>query len=190
MELIFRRVGMTWKPPLLSRQNLLSLSCAVAISLLAILLFSRIGPLRDMGYAGVFFISLISSATVFVPLPGFAVVFAMGAFLNPLFVGIAAGVGSGLGEISGYLAGFAGHDAVTKTQVFRHHKKGIVKYGPVGIFALAFVPNPIFDVAGIAAGAIKMPMWQFVLATVAGKVLRYVLLAYAGGYAHGAWQWA
>jgi membrane protein YqaA with SNARE-associated domain len=176
--------------PLFCASNLLSLLGAIAISLIAIFLFSKVGALRDMGYLGVFFISLISSATIFIPLPGFAIVFAMGAFLNPLGVGIAAGLGSGIGEISGYLAGFAGHDAVMRTKLFRQHKHGIEKYGPAGIFVLAFVPNPIFDVAGVAAGAIKMPVWKFALAAVAGKVLRYVLLAYLGGYAYGFWHWA
>jgi membrane protein YqaA with SNARE-associated domain len=77
-----------------------------------------------------------------------------------------------------------------RTKLFRQHKTGIEKYGPLGIFALAFVPNPIFDVAGVAAGAIKMPVWKFALAAICGKVLRYVLLAYAGGFAYGFWQWA
>jgi len=181
---------MAAKKQLFSRQDALALAGAALISLLAIILFSKIGELRHLGYAGVFFISLISSATVFLPLPGFAVVFAMGAYLNPVLLGIAAGLGSGIGEISGYLVGYAGHDAAMGTRLFRQHKRGIEKYGVLAIFALAFVPNPAFDVAGIAAGAIKMPLWKFVLATCAGKILRYILLAYAGGIAYGAWQWA
>ena len=180
---------MAGKKPLFSRQDALALLGAICISALAIFLFSRVGELRHLGYAGIFIISLISSATVFVPLPGFAVVFAMGAFLNPVLVGVAAGIGSGLGEITGYLAGYAGHDAMMRTSVFRQHKGGIEKYGPLAIFALAFVPNPAFDVAGMAAGAIRMPLWKFVIATIAGKTLRFVLLAYAGGLAHGFWNW-
>jgi len=180
---------MPTKKPLFSRQDAFALVGAICISLLAIILFTRVGELRHLGYFGVFLISLVSSATVFVPLPGFAVVFAMGAFLNPLLVGIAAGVGSGIGEITGYLVGFAGHDAAMGTKLFRRHKREIEKYGPLAIFALAFVPNPAFDVAGIAAGAIKMPIWKFALATIAGKTLRFILLAYAGGIAYGFWQW-
>ena len=180
---------MAGKKPIFSAQDALALAGAVCISLLAIFLFSRVGELRNMGYFGVFFISLISSATVFVPMPGFAVVFAMGAFLNPLLVGIAAGIGSGLGETTGYLAGFAGHDAVMRTKLFRQHKEGIEKYGPLAIFALAFVPNPVFDIAGVASGAIKMPLWKFLIATILGKTARYILLAYAGGIAYGFWQW-
>lgn len=167
-------------------RNLLSLAGAIAISIIAILLLSEFDSLRALGYPGVFLISLISSATVFLPMPGFAVVFAMAAYLDPIPLGIAAGLGSGLGEISGYLAGFAGHDALMRTHLFREHKKQIEKYGPLAIFFLSFVPNPAFDVAGVASGAVKMPLWQFLIATISGKILRYIALAYVGGAA-AAW---
>jgi len=173
------------KEPLFGRESLLSLFGAVAITVAAMLLFSQVEFLRNMGYLGIFFISLISSATVFLPLPGFAVAFAMGAYLDPPLVGIAAGLGAGLGEISGYLAGYAGHDAVERTKIYQSHKKQIGKYGPLAIFVLAFLPNPVFDIAGVASGALKMPVWQFLLATAAGKTLRYIIVAYAGGYAAG-----
>jgi len=180
---------MVGKKPLFTAKDALALAGAACISLLAVFLFSRVGELRGMGYAGVFFISLLSSATLFMPMPGFAVVFAMGAFLNPVLLGIAAGAGSGIGEMTGYLAGYAGHNAVQRTRIFRQHREGIGKYGPLGIFALAFVPNPAFDIAGVAAGAIRMPLWKFLAAAIAGKTARYILLAYAGGIAYGFWQW-
>lgn len=169
--------------------SILALAGALAISLASLFLFQSVPLFREMGYAGVFIISLISSATVFVPLPGFAIVFAMGAYLNPLLVGIAAGVGSGFGEISGYLAGYAGHNAVERTRVYREHKKQIEKWGMPAIFLLAFTPNPVFDVAGVASGAMKMPAWKFLAATIAGKTLRYALLAYLGGAAVGLFPW-
>ena len=171
-------------PPPFTQKDLISLLSAIAISIVAIYLFSQVGILRNMGYVGVFLISLISSATVIVPLPGFAIVFAMGAVLNPLLVGIVAGLGSGLGEITGYLVGYAGHDAIMKTKLYKRHRKEIEKRGPLAIFVLAFLPNPIFDLAGMASGATKMPVLKFLLATIAGKILRYILLAYVGSYAN------
>ncbi len=170
---------------LFGRKNIISLLSAIAITIIAAFLFSRLSFLQELGYPGIFIISLLSSATVFLPLPGFAVVFAMGQYLNPVLVGIAAGLGSGIGELSGYLAGFAGHNAVEKTEIFRTHKKQIEKSGPFAIFVLAFLPNPLFDVAGVAAGAMEMPVWKFLFAAVAGKVLRYIIVAFAGGYAIG-----
>jgi membrane protein YqaA with SNARE-associated domain len=176
---------MAGETPIFSRKDALALAGAMCISLLAMYLFTRVQPSQEWGYAGVFLVSLLSSATIFVPLPGFALVFAMGAFLNPVLVGIVAGIGSGIGELSGYLAGAAGHNAVERTRLFRDHRKGVAKYGPLAIFFLAFIPNPAFDIAGIAAGAIRMPPWLFLLATAAGKTLRYIIVAYAGGAAAG-----
>ncbi len=165
-----------------SRANVLSLLFALGVTIASAFLFSRVEVLRHLGYIGVFFISLLSSATVFLPLPGFAVVFAMGRYLNPVLLGIAAGIGSGIGEATGYFVGFAGHNIVESTKIFLEHKKQIEKYGAPAIFVLAFLPNPAFDIAGIAAGAIEMPVWKFLLATILGKTLRFILIAYIGGY--------
>lgn len=162
--------------------NAISLLGAVALSLSSAYIFFAFPSLAQMGYFGIFAISLLSSATIFLPMPGFAIVFAMGRFLNPVLVGLAAGLGAGLGEITGYMAGSAGHNAVMKTSVFRSHKKQIEKHGPLAVFLLSFLPNPAFDVAGIAAGAIKMPLWKFLLAVIIGKTLRYISLAFAGEY--------
>ncbi|PIZ25416.1 MAG: DedA family protein, partial [Chloroflexi bacterium CG_4_10_14_0_8_um_filter_57_5] len=32
------------------------------------------------------------------------------------------------------------------------------------IAALAFIPNPLFDLAGMASGALKIPLWKFLIA--------------------------
>ena len=165
--------------------NALSLLAAVALSLAAISLTSNIPALSEWGYPGVFLISLISSATVFVPVPGFAAVFAMGRVLDPLLLGAVAGIGAGIGELSGYLAGFAGHGALANSKTFLSHRKQMEKGGLPALFFLAFLPNPAFDIAGIAAGAMRVPVWQFLLAVSAGKTLRFVLLALAGGATAG-----
>src|SRR3990172_2430009 len=44
-----------------------------------------------LGYPGVFLIALLANATVFLPAPGIAVVFAMGSVFNPYGVALAAG---------------------------------------------------------------------------------------------------
>jgi membrane protein YqaA with SNARE-associated domain len=172
--------------PIFDRKNAIALIFALAIAAAAALLFRQFTFLQNIGYAEIFIVSLVSSATILLPMPGFALVFAAAPYLNPFLLGIAAGAGSGIGEISGYLAGFAGHNAVERTSIFRSHKKQIEKYGAASIFILALIPNPAFDMAGIAAGAIEMKWWKFLAATVAGKSIRYVLLAYTGSLA-GSW---
>ena len=70
--------------------------------------------LRGYGYLGVFLISLLGNATVILPVPSLAVVFAGGGVLNPLLVGLVAGVGEPLGELTGYLAGYGGSAVIDR----------------------------------------------------------------------------
>ena len=152
----------------------------IIIAAIVLLFSDRIAELSAYGYIGVFLISLLSSATILIPAPGWAVVIALSKTLDPYILGIAAGVGSGLGEMVGYEVGNGARRLIDKND---NNIKAIEKYGAVAIFFLAFIPNPLFDVAGLAAGALKMPMWKFLLATVSGKILRFFLLAYLGSWA-------
>ena len=55
------------------------------------------------------------------------------------------------------------------------------RHGTVSMFLLSLFPNPLFDVAGVAAGAVKMPLRRFFLAVLAGKVIKDTYLAAVGG---------
>ena len=61
--------------------------------------------MRELGYVGAFFISLVSSASVILPTPGFVSIFEMGKYLDPLLLGIIAGIGSTIGEMTADYAG-------------------------------------------------------------------------------------
>ncbi len=54
------------------------------------------------------------------------------------------------------------------------------KNGPLTIAVLAFIPNPLFDLAGMVAGALKMNVFRFLFFAFIGKVLKMILFAYAG----------
>jgi membrane protein YqaA with SNARE-associated domain len=165
-----------------TKKQIAALLAALAFTILAVLAIPYMGEFAKYGYLGAFLVSLISSATVILPVPGFAIVFALAGVLDPLTLGIVAGLGAGLGEITGYLAGFSGSGMVEKSKFYKGHKKEIEKGGPLLIFFLALIPNPAFDVAGIAAGSIRMPAWQFLFATCAGKIIRFVIIAETGAY--------
>ena len=66
---------------------------AVAITLAIFLFRDRLAHFAAYGYPGVFLVSLLGNATVILPAPSLAAVFAMGAVLNPVLVGLVAGVG-------------------------------------------------------------------------------------------------
>ncbi len=138
--------------------------------------------LYTLGYLGVFLLMFISSATILLPAPGLVGVPIAGMFLNPLRVGIVAGIGSALGELSGYFAGCGGRLAIekNKTRIYKTVKRWMRRNGFLTIFIFAAIPNPFFDVAGLAAGALEYPAWKFLLACLAGKILKCVALAYLG----------
>ncbi|MBS3068981.1 VTT domain-containing protein [Candidatus Micrarchaeota archaeon] len=163
-------------------KSILALVFALAITLAAFELSKNVEALRAWGYVGVFFIALISSATMFLPAPGFAIIFGMSAFLNPLGVGVLAGIGSSFGELTSYLVGYSGSGKIKRTKIYAQHKIALQKYGMPAIFVLSALPNPVLDLAGIAAGAMRMPVWKFLLATMAGKILKYLAIAYTGFY--------
>ncbi len=136
--------------------------------------------MRELGYVGAFFISLVSSASVILPTPGFVSIFEMGKYLDPLLLGIIAGIGSTIGELTAYYAGKTEQKKLRESRVYKENEKVLRKWGPAAMFVLAVVPNPVLDFAGIAAGAIDMPVWQFLLSVGAAKIIKYTLLAYTG----------
>ena len=52
--------------------------------------------------------------------------------------------------------------------------------GALAILILAAVPNPFFDLAGIAAGITKLPLKSFLIACWIGQTIKMSAFAYAG----------
>lgn len=160
------------------------LALVFVIGLTAILYINRarVHELEALGYPGIFLVSLLANATLILPVPGVLFTSAMGAVFNPFWVAIAAGTGAAIGEISGYLAGFSGQGIVEKTKWSDKIEGWMRKYGSITILAMSTIPNPVFDIAGITAGALKMPFYQFFFFCWLGKVIKMMAFAYGGSY--------
>ncbi len=165
--------------------TILRIAALLAVIAITVYIYSirdHVEEFAAYGYPGIFLIALLANATVFLPAPGVAVIFAMGSIFNPLGVAFAAGTGGALGELSGYLAGFSGQAVVEQTNTFRKISPWINKYGGWAILVLSAIPNPFFDIAGIAAGIAKMPLWKFLLFCWIGQLIKMTMFAYAGAY--------
>lgn len=162
--------------------RILALVFVVGLTIMLYLNREEVRQLESFGYPGIFLVSMLANATLILPLPGVLFTSAMGAVFNPFWVAVAAGSGAALGELSGYLAGFSGQGIVEKTEWSEKFERWMRKYGPITILVLSFVPNPIFDVAGITAGILKMPLWQFLLFSWIGKVLKMLVFSYGGSF--------
>lgn len=148
---------------------------------LAILWFApNIREFETYGYPGIFLSSLIGNASIALPIPSLAVTFAMGAVLNWVLVGLVSGVGEALGESTGYLAGYGGAAIVENQELYRRMQVWMASHGFITIFVLSVVPNPVIDLAGIAAGAARFGFGRFLFSCWLGKAIKTMLFAWAG----------
>jgi len=152
----------------------------LGISIGIVLKWNQIENMAAFGYPAVFLVSLLGNATVVLPAPSFVVVFAAGTSLNPILVGLVAGLGAVIGEMTGYLAGFGGQGVIEDRPIFRRIEGWMGKSGALVIFLLGAIPNPFFDVGGMIAGAVRMPVWHFLLAGWLGKSIRFSVVALTG----------
>jgi membrane protein YqaA with SNARE-associated domain len=158
----------------------LVVALVVAISASIFAFREYFAELAAVGYPGIFLVSLLSSATIVLPAPSLALVFAMGSALPWLPVGLAAGAGEALGELTGYLAGVGGRVVVEDQQGYDRLTAWMQKRGGITIFVLSVIPNPLFDLAGIAAGTLRYPVWRFLLFCWLGKSIKTTIVAWAG----------
>jgi uncharacterized membrane protein YdjX (TVP38/TMEM64 family) len=176
--------GKTKKPSKLGTTLLrvLALLVVIGVTVFIYSIRDRVEEFAAFGYPGIFLVALMANATVFLPAPGVAVVFAMGNVFNPLGVALAAGAGGALGELSGYLAGFSGQAVIERTDVYGRIHPWVVKYGLWAILILSAIPNPFFDIAGVAAGIAKMSLRRFLVACWIGQTIKMAFFAFAGYY--------
>lgn len=157
-----------------------ALVLVVAISVYIFSIRDHASSLSRYGYPGIFVLSFLAYATVLLPAPGVAVVFTMGAVFHPVGVGLAAGAGAALGELSGYLAGFSGQAVIERAELYERLARWMGRSGPLTVLVLSAVPNPFFDLAGVAAGALKMPVLKFLFWAWIGETIKMMLFALAG----------
>lgn len=168
--------------------NLVRALVLIAVAAVTVLLYlnrSQVSKLQALGYPGIFLVSLLSNATLILPVPGVLFTSAMGAIFNPFWVAVAAGSGATVGEISGYLVGFSGQGVIENKTWYDRISGWMLKYGDLTVFLLALVPNPLFDIAGMVAGALKMPIWRFLLWAWLGKIVKMLAFAYGGATVMG-----
>jgi membrane protein YqaA with SNARE-associated domain len=151
--------------------------------------FFKQDNIAKFGYAGVFIVSVFLNATIIVPVSNMTVILAMGATLPaPWLVGLIGGVGAVIGEMTGYIAGRSGRDLLAGNKVYARVEKWVKKRGWIAIFFLSAFPL-FFDVVGIIAGALRMPLWEFALPTFAGRTITYTIVAYLGAYGIQLFPW-
>ena len=142
----------------------------------------RIEQLQSYSYLGAFVIGLIFNATVVLPTGGAIILVALGAnmpFPGPIFVGLLGGTGAALGEIAGYVAGRSGRTLFARRELYHRIERWMMRWGGLAVFVGSVFPF-VFDLVGIAAGAMRFRFWKFLLYCWLGRMLLYVTLVSLG----------
>ena len=136
-----------------------------------------------LAYIGVFGVMLLGNMTIIAPVPiTTAIMIALATRWDPILVSLFASIGGSLGELSGYYAGYISKNKIINGLIPEHNRiEGwISRYGLWAVFLLALQPVLPFDIAGLAAGASRMPVWKFLAALWLGKFIKYVIICYSG----------
>jgi len=138
--------------------------------------------LGSFGYLGAFLSAAVANATVLVPVPYYPLLLRLGQVLNPWGVALLAAAGSVIGELVSFYVGRTGRGAVEQTRFYAwvHRQLSHPWRAPVALFLLSAPPTPFFDVAGLLAGALGVPVWIFAAATFLGRVVRMLLVVLVG----------
>jgi membrane protein YqaA with SNARE-associated domain len=137
----------------------------------------------NYGYVGAFLISLFGNFTIFFPVPFAITIYAFGATLNPIILGVVCGIGSTLGEFSAYLVGMGGRKVLEERYGDRLEmaKRLIQKHGMAVVFIFALLPLPD-DLLLIPLGMLRYDIRKVMIAAFFGKVGMCLTSAFAGRF--------
>jgi membrane protein YqaA with SNARE-associated domain len=178
--------------------GILTISLTFGLAMAVVFYWQSFQEQASYSYLGLFFISVLGGATVFIPVPSLVVQFAMGAVLNPAIVGAVAGLGSAIGGTLIYLLGRGGRRIFHKNDLSPPKSNNIIvrwtsrlvgwaRYrGSLAIFLMSAVLNPFFFPMALAIGASRFKLWKFLLMCWAGNTVKSIMIAYLGYFGLGA----
>jgi uncharacterized membrane protein YdjX (TVP38/TMEM64 family) len=134
-------------------------------------------------YLVVFVVTLASNAGIFVPVYfHISIMMAAASLWNPVLVALVASIAGTLGETTGYYAGYLGKRFILAESAPGYDRLvgWMKRHGTWGIFLISLQPILPFDIAGLLAGASKLPLWKFLLPCWAGRFPKYLAACYLG----------
>ena len=167
----------------------------IALSVFLIYHWEYVVRLEHHGYLGLFLISLVAGSPIPLPTPSMVLTFTLGSLLNPLLVGLVAGMGNTIGNAFIYYTGrgslklFKGFN-MQDTRVGRFFgNRSISKilssknWGEMAIVFLLFIyPNPVATPLVLAMGATRFSFTKFLIICCLGKIVQGLLFAYLGHF--------
>ena len=172
--------------------GILGIVLTIAMAVAVVRFWQQVQALQAWGYLGAFVISILGGATILIPVPMLAVVFALGGVMKYTWlVGIAAGLGETLGALTIYMTGHGGGIALAnsrhgKVQATYERLMGLMeRRGSITLFLLSAVINPFFYPAALAAGATKFGIKKYFIICFVGKTIKGMTVVYVGFWGIG-----
>ena len=147
--------------------------------IIAFLYRNRLRYFEKYGYLGIFIISIIGNIAIFSPTAPIASMLG-GSIYNPWVVSFVTALGAVVGEMASYIVGYAGENSIHQYTYYDKIKHFMELNGTLTIFLLSVIPNPLFDLVGILAGATNYPLRHFILISFFGKWIKYGIFALVG----------
>jgi len=166
--------------------GILGVVLTIVMAVAVVYFWEEVRALEHWGYLGAFAISILGGATVIIPVPMLAVQFALGGVLNPVFVGVAAGLGETAGALTIYMTGHGGATALANSRhgkiqaTYERLTRWMERKGSLTLFILSSVVNPFFYPAALTAGALRFGIKRYFLICWAGKTIKGFTVAFAG----------
>lgn len=135
----------------------LALLVVLSLSIAVFLFQEKVAQLGGYGYLGAFLVAMAGAASMVFPVPNWTLIASLGAALNPFLVGLVCAAGGTIGEMTSYALGYSGRTVVENLPQYPRMASWMQRRGGLTIFILALLPNPFFDAAGAAAGALRFP---------------------------------
>jgi membrane protein YqaA with SNARE-associated domain len=162
----------------------------VAMAVAIIVYNEEVQGLKEYGYIGAFFISILGGATIIIPVPMLAVVFALGGAMSDpwqvALIGLSAALGELVGALTIYMTGHGAGRAISNNKHGRIQKTYekmldiIERRGAWALFAVTSVVNPFFYPAAFACGALRFGLKKYITIVLIGKIIKCMSVVYAG----------
>jgi membrane protein YqaA with SNARE-associated domain len=154
----------------------------------AIVMFDeQVKEMQQYGYIGAFFISILGGATIIIPVPMLAIVFALGGVMPyPWLVGISAALGELVGALTIYMTGHGAGRAISNSKYGRIQKAYdrmlnlMERRGAITLFVVTSIVNPFFYPAAFACGALRFGLKKYIAIVLVGKIIKCMTVVYAG----------
>ncbi len=159
----------------------------VAMAVAVVYYGEQLRALQHYGYIGAFLISILGGATIIIPVPMLAIVFALGGVMPlPWLVAVSAAAGELVGALTIYFTGHGAGRVLVESKhglVQRYYDKllGLMeRRGSLTLFVVASVINPFFYPAALCAGALRFGLKKYCLIVFAGKLVKSMTVVYVG----------